>query len=239
MSGDGVDPDAFSSAIAALDADVLALQEVDRDQPRSGGHDLTALAAQSMGSRDHRFQPALAGTPGTNWRRARQNEQAGTPLYGIALLSRFAVDSWRTIQLPWVRGPIPAWLSEDRRLAIVHEEPLVALAARVLTPLGSLTVAATHLSYVQGLNAVHLRRLRHALRKEADPVLLLGDLNLPGDWPTRLTRYRSLGGEPTYPADVPHRQIDHALLRGDFPAPTGCTAVELTISDHRALVVDW
>lgn len=239
MSDPDVDADRFSGAISALDTDVLALQEVDRDQPRSGDLDLTALATQAMGSQAHRFQPTLAGTPGTKWRRASQDEQPGTPLYGIALLSRYPVQWWRTIHLPWVRGRVPAWLSEDRRVAIVHEEPRVALVARVITPLGPLTVAGTHLSYVPGLNAMHLRRLRHALRKVDGPVLLVGDLNLPGNWPTRLTGYRSLGGAPTYPTDAPTRQIDHALLRGAFPKPTACAAVELPMSDHRALVMQW
>ncbi|MGK5523302.1 endonuclease/exonuclease/phosphatase family protein, partial [Micromonospora sp. URMC 107] len=37
-----VDPDRLTAAVTALDADVLALQEVDRDQSRSGKLDLTA-----------------------------------------------------------------------------------------------------------------------------------------------------------------------------------------------------
>ena len=40
-----VDPDRLAAAVTALDADVLALQEVDRDQSRSGNLDLTAIAA--------------------------------------------------------------------------------------------------------------------------------------------------------------------------------------------------
>ena len=53
----------FRKAIASLDADILALQEVDLGQPRSGGADLTALAAEAMGALGVRFVPALAGTP--------------------------------------------------------------------------------------------------------------------------------------------------------------------------------
>ena len=37
-----VDLERLRDAVVALDADVLALQEVDRDQPRSHGADLTA-----------------------------------------------------------------------------------------------------------------------------------------------------------------------------------------------------
>ncbi len=49
--GDGVaDLAAFARAVAELDVDVLALQEVDRNQPRSGHGDLTAIAAEAMGA---------------------------------------------------------------------------------------------------------------------------------------------------------------------------------------------
>ena len=58
-----VDLDVFQKAIASLDADVLALQEVDRSQPRSGHADLTAVAAEAMGAVDHRFVAALSGGP--------------------------------------------------------------------------------------------------------------------------------------------------------------------------------
>ena len=85
-----VDVDRFCRAVARLDADLLALQEVDRDQPRSGGHDLTALAAGAMGADEYRFAAALTGTP-DGWAGATGVEPDGTPAYGIALLSRYPV----------------------------------------------------------------------------------------------------------------------------------------------------
>src|SRR5829696_6357719 len=88
-----VDPQRVCAAVAALDADVLALQEVDRDQPRSGGLDLTALAADALGARpeDSRFAPTLLGTPGFDWRPARDDDAAGVAAYGIGLVSRVPV----------------------------------------------------------------------------------------------------------------------------------------------------
>src|SRR3954469_20928220 len=59
-----VDVDRLADAVKSLDADVLGLQEVDRDQPRSMGADLTAVAAEAMGAPEHQFVSALSGTPG-------------------------------------------------------------------------------------------------------------------------------------------------------------------------------
>ncbi|MBD0673435.1 endonuclease/exonuclease/phosphatase family protein, partial [Streptomyces sp. CBMA156] len=53
----------LAEAVAALDADVLALQEVDRHQARSGGTDQAAVAAAAMGAKDWRFAAALHGSP--------------------------------------------------------------------------------------------------------------------------------------------------------------------------------
>ncbi len=53
----------LEQCIRQLDADVLALQEVDLDQPRSAMADLTALAAEVMGAVSHRFVAAISGTP--------------------------------------------------------------------------------------------------------------------------------------------------------------------------------
>src|SRR5690606_40515090 len=80
---DAVDLDRYARAVRALDADVLALQEVDRDQPRSHGADLTTIAAEAMGAVDHRFAATLAGLP-TTWAAATGDPQPGTASTGVA-----------------------------------------------------------------------------------------------------------------------------------------------------------
>src|SRR3954454_5109186 len=99
LSDGGVDRQRICSVVAALDADVLALQEVDRDQSRSGGLDLTALAADALGAADSRFAPALIGTPGFDWRPAEDDEPVRTAAYVIGLVSRVPVERWATIHL--------------------------------------------------------------------------------------------------------------------------------------------
>jgi len=58
--------DRITEAVAGTGADVLALQEVDHHQPRSGGTDQAALAAAAMGAVDHRFVGLVHGTPGAD-----------------------------------------------------------------------------------------------------------------------------------------------------------------------------
>ena len=84
--GGRVDLGRFADAVRTLDADVLALQEVDRAQPRSGTADLTAVAAEAGGYEAARFVPALQGQPGS-WRAATDDVEDGSA-YGVALLSR-------------------------------------------------------------------------------------------------------------------------------------------------------
>ena len=103
QADDRVDLDRFSEAISSLDADVLALQEVDRYQARSSDADLTALAAEAMGAPEHRFVAALSGVPGATWMAAVGDEQPDSAAYGIALLSRFPVRAWHTVRL----APVP------------------------------------------------------------------------------------------------------------------------------------
>jgi hypothetical protein len=56
-----VDEDRFRAAVRRLDADLLGLQEVDRNQPRSGHADLTVIAAEVMGT--SRPAPRRTGSP--------------------------------------------------------------------------------------------------------------------------------------------------------------------------------
>jgi endonuclease/exonuclease/phosphatase family metal-dependent hydrolase len=236
--GDGVDPQRLRDCVRRLDPDVLALQEVDCDQERSGRADLTAAAAEAMGAVEHRFVAAISGTPGATWMAATGREQPGTAAYGIALLSRFPAASWQVVRLPRIPMRFPMYLPGPNKVMIVHEEPRAAVIARLRTPLGELTVANTHLSFVPGLNRRQLRRLMRDLRAFPGPRLLAGDLNLTPAAVHRWSGMRPLATAATFPAPNPDRQLDHILTDDRGLHAGAATAEEMPISDHRPLVVD-
>ena len=234
-----VDLDRFAAAIKDLDADILALQEVDRDQPRSALADLTQVAADAMGAVDHRFVAALAGTPGATWIAATGEEQPGTATYGIALLTRCPAASWQVTRMPAPPVHFLLWLREPHKVVMVREEPRVAVCAVLDTPVGELTVVNTHLSYVPGWRRWQLRRLTRDLAAMPGPLILTGDLNMGPRPVGQITGYRPLATGPTFPAAAPVRQLDHILLRGHLPGAAIGRAVRLPLSDHRALVADF
>ena len=233
-----VDVDRFAHAIRELDADIVALQEVDRDQPRSHRTDLTAVAARAMGARSHRFVAALVGTPGESWVPATGAEHAGEPTYGIALLSRFPAHDWHATRMPAIPVRVPMRLPVSRRVVIVREEPRLLLRARVDTPTGAITIATTHLSFVPGWNRLQLRRIARDVAQLRGPLVLMGDLNMSGHQAAAITGCRRLGAVATFPVDRPERQLDHILFRDASPRVLHVHAARLPVSDHRALVVD-
>jgi endonuclease/exonuclease/phosphatase family metal-dependent hydrolase len=232
-----VDVDRLAAAVKSLDADVLALQEVDRDQPRSFGADLTAVAAEAMGAPEHQFVAALHGTPGGTWMAATGDEQPGSATYGIALLSRYPVVSWRVVRLPALQATVPLWSSITNRPFLARDEPRVAIAAVLDGPFGEFTVCNTHLSFIPGWNARQLRRLVASLAGTREPLVLVGDLNMEQRQAARVSGLRSIASAATFPAAHPRRQIDHVLVRGGLRATGAAEAVQLPLSDHRALVV--
>jgi endonuclease/exonuclease/phosphatase family metal-dependent hydrolase len=233
------DAEALAAAVRTLDPDVLALQEVDRHQPRSGGVDQAQIAASAMDAAEHRFVPLVRGTPGTKgWGPVPPEPSDGQPTYGIALVSRRPVESWHVLRLGRARGRYPILLpTTPPRVVWIPDEPRAAVVAVLAEP--RMTIAATHLSFVPGVNVVQLRRLRAALRGLPAPRVLLGDLNLPGGLPARVLGWRPLAVGPTFPAPAPRLQIDHAL--GDA-VPAGAEhsplVTQLPLSDHRALSVE-
>jgi len=234
LSDDEVDVPRFAAAVANLDADVLAMQEVDRDQPRSTGADLTAVAAAASRAREHRFAATLRGEPGV-WTAATGRAQPGVAEYGIAIVSRHPVLRWRRLALPALPVRWPLMLS-GRPPILVRDEPRAALAAVIDVPGGPLTVVSTHLTFLPGWNAVQIRRLRRACRFLPRPLVVMGDLNLRGSLPARLTGWRPLADGATFPLDVPEHQIDHVLGDGDVRSVSPGAAVDTGTSDHRALV---
>lgn len=234
---DRVDIDAFQDAVRRLDADVLALQEVDRNQPRSQGLDLTAVAADVMQAVDHRFVAALSGNPGSTWVAATGEEQPDAASYGIALLSRFPVTAWQVVRLRPAPLPTPLWFKGKVLPSMVRDEPRVAVAASVETPDGPVTIANTHLSFIPWWSWRQLRTLVRALETADRPLLLLGDLNMGPARVRALTRMNGLAAHPTFPAHRPREQIDHVLADGAVHC-LGSSATEMGLSDHRALVAD-
>lgn len=234
-----VDGDRYAAAVAELDADVLALQEVDRDQMRSGNLDLAAIAAEAAGAAAWRFLPAAVEGPDGRWRPAEAyGGNHGGPAYGVALLSRYPVSSWREIRFPPAPIRSPVLLPGRGRVRLLRDEPRVALVAAMETPAGAVTVVATHLSFVPGWNAAQLAGLVKLLRRTPEPVLLVGDLNLPGALPRLLTGWSPLARCPTFPSPEPRVQIDHVLGLGAFPPVRSVATPRLPLSDHRPLVVD-
>lgn len=250
LGDDGcADPDRLAGELSGLDADVLALQEVDRAQERSGRVDQAALAAGAAGvegPRHLRFEPALWGTPGTASATGVPGA-VGDPTYGVALVSRLPVRAWRRIELPHTPLALPVPLEGfrlGRRTPVswLADEPRVAIAAVLEPPARLATVVTTHLSFVPGVNAVQLRRVAAAVRGLPRPLLLLGDLNLPAGvaWILRGARdpWCALDSPATFPSHDPRMRLDRALLSGTPGGRVTTRAVRAGVSDHRALVVE-
>jgi endonuclease/exonuclease/phosphatase family metal-dependent hydrolase len=233
-----VDLDRLAAAVRTLDPDILALQEVDRDQPRSHLADLTAVVAGAMGAVTHRFAAVLSGTPGATWMAATENDMPGTGAYGIALLSRYPAHSWQVTRLPRIPFRLPLYLSGRRKVIVVDEEPRAVLIGHLDTPAGPLAVANTHLSFVPGWGQWQLLRVLRDLAPAKDPVMLMGDLNMRNPLPALIAGYRSLAWHHTFPVEAPNRQLDYILLRGRLGEVLSSSAPRLPLSDHRALTVD-
>jgi endonuclease/exonuclease/phosphatase family metal-dependent hydrolase len=230
---DRVDLERTAAMLRSIDADLVALQEIDRQQERSGGVDQARALGELLGM-DWWFCPALLGpaTDPARWRAADPGRDPGGPAYGVALLSRLPVDSVAGEALPHPEG---------------CGEPRVALLARARVDGRPLSVAVTHLSFVQRDGVRQLRWLQRRLEREVAPRLLLGDLNLwlPVVRLVSRSGWTPLAGGRTYPNLPPGGvarsvQIDHALASGAGRRlrPLASRVAAGPISDHRALVVD-
>ena len=228
-----VDLERTARVLARLDADLIALQEVDVGVRRSGGVDQPQALAQRLeqltSQRYHasfgEFMPHDGGE------------------YGLAILSRLPVQRARSVRLP------------------DGNEPRIALAVEVKLDDGTLVTAiCLHFDWVEddGFRFAQAQALAEFVRELRTPWMLVGDFN-DGPQSRTLAFLRGLGaelekrgmdGEPatgrdrlTFSADTPRKEIDY-VLAGSPPASANFWDLsaglhvldEPLASDHRPLL---
>lgn len=241
---------ALADQIRDIDPDVIALQEVDLGQRRSGRLDQTAVLADLLGWDGHRFAATYAGPVVGLRRRPRRSALTGRaddvlgPLrallgagpagFGNALLTRLPVRAWRVARL----GRGPAVLTRrgggralDPRSYALSTSTMRNMIAAQIDPVdgaGGLAVASTHLATRTGTAAVQLAAAWAALAALPGPHALAGDLNLHAELLAPLGIARDLGEGPTYPSGAPARRIDHILTD---PWPTGADGLPVSAQE--------
>mgnify|MGYP006267634237 CR=1 FL=1 len=236
-----------------IHADIIGLQEVDRNQPRSGHAHQLQEVAQALELPYWVYAPTVVGTPGEQWEDAHDHhvhtheqdtEHHQTPHYGNALASRYPLTDIEILRFPAAPLSLPLLVPGDKKMQVlkVADEPRIAIICTAHTPIGPITVATTHLSFVPGFNIKQLRKLTKELTKRNHPALVLGDFNLIGSIPRLISKWDMLARIATYPVFKPRIQFDHILAKGFSDvavkrAQQSAQRLALDVSDHCALVV--
>jgi endonuclease/exonuclease/phosphatase family metal-dependent hydrolase len=199
----------LARAVARIEADVLALQEVERTVVRSWFADQPALIADAADASAHVYAPA------------RRLALFGTD--GVALCVRGSIRDHAVIRFK----------GDGRR------QDRVAVVAEVVVRKQRMTVVGTHLQNEEEEAKVQLAELLEALVDVPRPCVLLGDLNLETEHvvgPLAGAGFEVAGGPPSAPAMRAHQRIDHIAVSG--LALRGVEVLHLPVSDHRAVVAE-
>ena len=215
-----------ADVVRSTGADLVLLQEVDRNTQRSGPTDQPARLAELTG-----YSVAFGRTIPF---------QGGD--YGIAILSRWRIT--RDTLVPLTVTASPGRTTEGR-------EQRGVLLAEVATPGGPLAVLNTHLDNL-GEDVWRIQEIATLLRVARSaagggmPVLLGGDFNstpqsaIHGQlrdagfrdaWPAC-----GQGPPETFPAAAPVRRIDYLYLSGTERC-SSARVLDADASDHRPLLV--
>jgi endonuclease/exonuclease/phosphatase family metal-dependent hydrolase len=205
--------------------DIVCLQEVDRNVPRSRHDDQPRLLAELLETQHHLYQLNV------------RLKEGG---YGNLILSRFPLAQTHQVSLTW-------------RNHLRSKKPRGAQIAVVETPQGAFQLVNWHLGlaeYEREWQADHL--LRHRLFAEAAdlPSMIVGDFN---DWRNCLPAgalgrdgFRQLTAPisqfRSFPAYLPIGSLDKAFCRGSIHvvhSKVARTQLTRVASDHLPLVLDF
>jgi endonuclease/exonuclease/phosphatase family metal-dependent hydrolase len=204
---------ALVQTCAELDADVVALQEVDHRRARSSFRNQAALVARHLGCSFVYGDVLRAGMFGR---------------YGNALLVRGAILDLDRIQLPRPSA-------RQARGAILCRVELPGLEVSVAA-----THLQHHPASLRGQPreaVIQLRAVLAMLQQRPRPRLLLGDLNLGLSRAKPLLAaagFESAPDVPTFPVDRPRVTLDYIAVEGLRIVES--VTVPTEASDHRAVV---
>jgi endonuclease/exonuclease/phosphatase family metal-dependent hydrolase len=237
-------------ALRAMDADVVALQEVWGKAETTQAHEFAGQLGLHAAFAAPSYPPAPE-TPTTA-------DHEGVAI-GLGLLSRWPIASLREVELP------------ARHRPELHPVSMVATLAH---PAGPLPVVAACLEYEPAYNDDRIAQAHALVDLATDPaldgplpVIVAGDLNAAPDSPVLRPLHDALrdawpagGGDPTavtlpsaHPSapveaeELIDQRIDHIFLRPGQPGQrvvvesatlAGAAVAGLDPSDHRAVVCD-
>lgn len=220
-------PKRVAEAIAAIEPDIVLLQELDVGRARTGGVDQAEIIARELGMQMH-FHPAL---------------KVMEELYGDAILTELPSRLVRAGPLPGFKG----WRVLEPRGALWAELEVGGVRLQVIN---------THLGIVPRESAIQMEWLLGpewlGHPECRDPVILAGDLNaVPGTRTYRRISQRLRDAQlsqrirstkPTFPARLPVLRIDHVFHSPSIEvqrAQVVKTKLTRVAADHLPVLVEF
>ena len=221
---DGLQLAQVAGEIAAVEPDVVLLQEVDQNRLRSRFVDEADYLATLLG-----MQHVFASNVQRNGLRPDDPDSD----YGTAVLTRLRIESWTHTLLPNRPGRQPRGL--QHLVLRLHGRPI--------------SIYNAHLDHTTpSLRQEQMRLARDIVGVDTGPVIFGGDFNAsPGSATLRLALDPSHtdltdpwplvgdGDGLTVPNDAPRSRIDF-LLADDSWRPTVLATWQSAVSDHRGVV---
>jgi endonuclease/exonuclease/phosphatase family metal-dependent hydrolase len=200
----------------ALEADVLVLEEVWRP---NGGPCFVDAIAEAMGATVHEAVFMSDRNPAKPRKVVPPPGPPGT--CGISVVSRLPVLHVRDLELPHAQGDL-----------VLRRHSLIVTVAVDGIPV---TIAAMHASHRLWGSLPQVKRVHQVLAETHNPTAIVGDLNMWGPVVGLVVpdRSRAVIGR-TWPAWLPHSQIDHIWVDDRLVALDGGVG-PATKSDHRPI----
>jgi endonuclease/exonuclease/phosphatase family metal-dependent hydrolase len=203
--------DAIADALATWDADIVLLQEVDKNRSVTGGVDQAAYLGERLGMYST-FGSNVAYTP--------------TALYGTAILSRFPIVSSENT-------PLPKAAPSEQQRGLLH--------AVIDVDGTQVSAYSTHLqNRSPGARVRQVDAIRGLLAADELPKVMGGDFNAHPGSPEMRTAVTfiddtwasvGVGSGFTHPSTNPRGRIDYLLHDG--LEPLGAQVLDGPVSDHK------